>query len=134
MRRTTALALASTVAIAGSLALAAPASAKNTDSKQRGSCSASSDYVVKVKDRKGGARVDFWVKTDTTSESWKLVLTQNGATVVDSTKQTRASDDNSNDDSLHAAEVKWRTFLPSGSGPLAFTATGGGETCTVTLR
>ncbi len=133
MRRTTALIVASAVGLAGGIALAPAALAKDGDAKARGNCSASSSFAAKVKSRDGGVRVEFQVKTDTVNEPWKLTITQGGASVLESTRSTRASDDDSNDDSYHAAEVKWRTFRPSGAGALVFSAVGGGETCTVTV-
>jgi hypothetical protein len=133
MRRTTALIVASAVGLAGGIALAPAALAKDGDTKARGNCSASSSFAAKVKSRDGGVRVEFQVKTDTVNEPWKLTITQGGVSVLESTRTTRASDDDSNDDSYHAAEVKWWTFRPSGAGALVFSAVGGGETCAVTI-
>lgn len=139
MRRLTALTVSA--ALAGGIALApafmAPAAfAKDGDSKARGTCSASSTYAAKVKDRRGGLRVDFWVKNNTIGQTWAYTLTQGGTTVDSSTKATRATDDSSSDDTRHTAEVKWRTSLPSSVGALVFTAkstSGPAETCTTTL-
>ena len=133
MRRTAALIIASAVGLAGGIALAPAASAKDGDVKARGNCSASSSFTAKVKSRDGGVRVEFQVKTDAVNEPWKLTLTQGGVNVMESTRTTHASDDDSDDDSYHAAEVKWRTLRPFGSGPLVFSAVGGGETCSVTV-
>lgn len=134
------IALTVSAALAGGIALApvlmVPAAAKDGDSKARGNCSASSTYAAKVKDRRGGLRVDFWVKNNTIGQTWAYTLTQGGTTVDSSTKPTRATDDSSSDDTRHTAEVKWRTSLPSSVGALVFTAkstSGPAETCTTTL-
>ena len=80
MRRLTALTVSA--ALAGGIALApalmVPAAAKDGDSKARGTCTASSTYAAKVKDRKGGLRVDFWVKNNTIGQTWAYTLTQGG--------------------------------------------------------
>ena len=136
MSRSTAVlatAAASAIAITGLVAVAPAASAKNGDVKMRDTCSGDSTWVVKVKDRKKGVRADFWVKNNTIGQAWDFTLTQGGSPVTSSTKSTRANDDSSSDDSRHTAEVKWRTRLSSGAGPLVFTATSGGQTCTVTV-
>jgi hypothetical protein len=133
MRKTLALTAASGIAITSLVALAPAASAKDGDVKMRNACTSTSSYAVKVKDRKGGERVDFWIKSNTVGESWTLKLTAGGAEKLNVTKQTRADDDDSSDDSRHTAEAKWRTFLPSGLGALTFTATGPSGSCTVVV-
>ena len=136
MRRTTILMLASAVALAGGVAAAPAAAAKDGDMKTRGGCSAASTYVAKAKGRDGGLRVDFWVKNNTVGQSWTYTLTQGGATVLQSTKSTRATDDDnsSSDDTRHTAEVKWRAFA-SGAGALTFKAVSKatGETCSASM-
>ena len=133
MKRTVALAAASAVALGSLVALAPAASAKDGDMKRRGSCSADSDYAVKVKDRKGALRVDFWVKNNAIGKPWTLTIKQGATTVLTSTRSTIATDDDSDDDSRHTAEVKWRTTVSPGAA-LSFAAAGpNGETCTVTV-
>lgn len=133
MRRSIALAVATGVALTGVLLAAPAASAKDGDMKMRGDCSASSDYAVKVKQKKGQLRSDFWVKNNAPAgASWTLTVKRGDQTLATSTRATRPNDDAGDDDSRHTAEVKWRTWASTG-GPLTFTATGpGGETCTVT--
>lgn len=133
MKRTIALAAASTVALGSLVALAPAASAKDGDSKRRGSCSADSDFAVKVKDRKGALRVDFWVKNNAVGQPWTLTVKKGDATALTSTRPTVANDDDGDDDSRHIAEVKWRTTVAPG-GTLSFSAAGpNNEICTVTV-
>jgi hypothetical protein len=133
MTRTATALLSVALVAGGSLALAPTASAKDGDVKQRGNCSASTDWAVKVKPRNGQLRADFWVKnTAPVGQSWTLTITPRGGTPVTSTKPTRATDDNGDDDSRHTAEARWRTW--AAAGPLTFAATGpNGETCSVTV-
>lgn len=138
MRKIIALAAASGIALTGLVALAPAASAKDGDVKMRNSCTGGESFnVVKVRERKGGLRTDFWVKNKTVGQTWSFTLAQGttGNVVSSATKVTRASDDDdsSSDDSRHTAEVKFRTYVSSTSGPLYFTATSGGQACTVTV-
>ena len=138
MRKILALTAASGLALTGIVALAPAASAKDGDVKLRQSCTGGDSFsVVKVKDRKGGLRTDFWVKNNTVGQAWNFTLTQGGEPMASVSKVTRASDDDSStsssDDSRHTAEVKFRTYLSSRTGQLVFTATSGNETCTVTV-
>lgn len=132
MNRALALTAASAVAL-GSLALAAPASAKDGDVKMRGTCSAATDWVVKVKPKKGQLRADFWVKnTAPAGQAWTLAVTRGSTTLSTSTTATRATDDDGSDDTRYTAEAKWRTWTSPGA--LTFTATGpNGETCTASI-
>lgn len=133
MRKILALTAASGIALTSLVALAPAASAKDGDVKMRNACTSTSSYAVKVKDRKGGERVDFWIKNNTIGESWNLTLTTAAGEKFNVTKQTRANDDDSSDDSRHTAEAKWRTFLPGSSGDLTFVATGPSGACTVSV-
>lgn len=136
MKRITALATASAIALTGLVAVAPAAMAKDGDQKQRGACSAPSnaDWAVKVKPRKGQLRTDFWVKDNTVGGAWTFTLLQNGQSVGSPvTKTAGASDDQGDDDTRHAAEVKFRTYAKDVTGPLVFTAVSGTQTCTVTL-
>ena len=136
MRRTAALVLAAAVTASSGIALAPMAAAKDGDARLRGGCSAASTYVAKAKSRDGGLRVEFWVKNNTVGQAWTYTLTQGGATVLQSTKSTRATDDDnsSSDDTRHTAEVKWRAFA-SGAGALTFKAVNKatGETCSASM-
>ena len=134
MKRITAVTLATAVAVAGGLALAAPASAKDGDARTRGGCSGDSSFAAKVKSRDGGLRVDFWVKNNQVGQSWTYTLTQPGAATYTATKVTRANDDDDRDDSRHTAEAKFRTYRTSAAVPLTLSAVGpGGETCSTTI-
>ena len=137
MRKAIALTAASGLALTGIVALAPAASAKDGDVKMRQSCTGGDSFsVVKVKDRKGGLRTDFWVKNNTVGQAWNFTLTQGGEPMASVSKTTRASDDDSSsssDDTRHTAEVKFRTYLSSLNGPLVFTATHGTETCSMTV-
>ena len=136
MRRTTILMLASAVALAGGVAAAPAAAAKDGDVKLRGGCSAASTYVAKARPRDGGRRIEFYVKNNTIGQAWTYTLTQGGTVVQTSTKVTRATDDenSSSDDSRHTAEVKWRTTTNSTSGALVMKAVNAktGEVCSAT--
>jgi hypothetical protein len=137
MRRLTALALATSVAVAGSVGLAASASAKGDDVRQRDTCSASSTWAAKIKSKHSGLRVDYWVKTQQTGQSWTATIKQNGTTVLTSTKNTRAHDNQGQDDTGHVAEAKWRVSAQDAAGADTFVLSAvnaaSGETCTVTL-
>ena len=136
MKRITALATATALAVSGLVAVAPVAAAKDGDQKARGACQSpsTSSWAVKVKPRKGQLRTDFWVKNDAVGQAWTFTLKQNGAdAAAPVTKTAGASDDQGADDSRRAAEVKFRTYVPDTTGPLLFTATSGSQTCTVTL-
>lgn len=138
MRKILALTAVSGLALTSLVALAPAASAKDGDVKQRQSCTGGTSYsVVKVKNRDGGLRTDFYVKNNTPGQSWSFTLTQGatGAVVASATRTSRASDDDSSssDDSRHTAEVKFRTYVANASSPLVFTAKSGAETCTATV-
>jgi len=68
-------------------------------------------------------------------QAWTYTATRNGLQVVSSTRVSRASDDDSSDDSFHAAEVKWRNYLtgtPGAASAFVLRAVNGatGEICT----
>jgi len=134
MKRLIALTTATGIVLAGSAIAAPAASAKDGDMRKRGDCSASSDYAVKVKQKKGQLRADFWVKNNAPAgASWTLAVTRDGQTLATSTRATRPNDD-SGDDTAHTAEAKWRTWASTSGGALAFTASGpNGEKCEVTV-
>lgn len=139
MRKILALTAASGLALTGLVALAPAASAKDGDVKQLTSCTGGDAFsVVKVRDRKGGLRTDFYVKNNTVGQTWNFTLTQGGATVSTASKATRASDDDSSsdDDSRHTAEVKFRSYLQNSAGELVFTATSAdqSQTCKVIVK
>lgn len=138
MRKILALTAATGIALTGLVALAPAASAKDGDVKMRQTCVGGDSFsVVKVRERKGGLRTDFWVKNNAAGRDWTFTLAQGtaGNVIASATKPTRASDDNpsSDDDTRHTAEVKFRTYVSSAAGPLFFTATNGGQTCAVTV-
>jgi hypothetical protein len=139
MRTILALTAASGIALASMVAVAPAASAKDGDVKMRQSCTGGDSFsVVKVRERKGGLRTDFWVKNNAAGRDWSFTLAQGAPTevIAKAAKTTRASDDNpsSRDDTRHTAEVKFRTYVPDTTRPLYFTATGpGGEICAVTV-
>ena len=137
MKRITALATASALALTGLVALAPAASAKDGDLKARGACTSpsTSSWAVKVKPRKGNLRADFWVKNNTVGGAWTFTVQQGtGPASAPVTKTAGASDDQGVDDTRHAAEVKFRTYLPATAGVLTFTAISAtGEECTVQL-
>jgi len=136
MRRSTTLlasAAASAIAVTSLVVVAPAASAKGDQVKMRGDCSASSDWKVKIKTKKGQLRTDFWVKNNAVGQEWIYTLTSGGTTVGPVVKSTRANDDAQGDDTAHTAEVKFRSWADLGSTPLVFVATSGDETCKVTV-
>jgi hypothetical protein len=133
MNRVVALTAASALALTGLTVVAPAASAKGDQIKMRGDCSASSDWAVKVKTKKGKLRTDFWVKNNSVGQEWDYTLTRGEDTPDTGRKSTRPNDDSSTDDRPHTAEVKFRSWVPTGNGTLTFTATSNGETCTVTV-
>ena len=118
MRRSTAiLATTAASALAVSVVTVAPAaSAKGDQVKMRGDCSASSDWKVKVKTKKGQLRTDFWVKNNAVGQEWTYRLTAVGDPGA-GRKSTRANDDAQGDDSAHTAEVKFRSWASRYPGP-----------------
>lgn len=139
MRKIVALTAATGIALTGLVTLAPAASAKDGDVKRSQSCVGGDSFsVVKVRERKGGLRTDFWVKNNSVGRDWTFTLAQGseGNVIATATKPTRASDDNpsSSDDTRHTAEVKFRTYVSNASGPLFFTASNGGQTCSVTVN
>lgn len=137
MKRITAIALATTVALSGGAAIATSAAAKDNTSRQRGTClgTAGNTWVAKVKGKDSGIRVDFWVKTQQTGQAWTYTLKQNGSPFSPSTRTTRVHDNNGQDDTGHVAEVKWRTHVGdlNGTDTFEMTATRGTDVCTTTL-
>lgn len=115
-RQITGILLTGALALSTGIALAPAAHAKNDDSRARGVCDKGSTYSAKVKDKKGGLRVDFTVKNNAVGQAWAYTVTQNGAQVVSSTGTSKANDDNSSDDTRHTAEVKFRSVLTNNAG------------------
>ena len=115
-RQITGLILAGALTTSAGLVLAPAASAKDGDARYRAACDMGSRSDVKLRDKDGRIRVDFYVKNNQIGEAWNYTLTQNGTTVVTSTRSTRATDDSSDDDSRHTAEVKWKSYLTNAPG------------------
>ena len=137
MKRITAIALAATVALGGSAAVATSASAKDNASRDRGTCAGTvgNAWVSKVKSKDSGIRVDFWVKTKQTGQTWSYTLKQNGTVILTADRVTRVHDNNSQDNTGHVAEVKWRKQAANLAGTDTFemTATRGTDICTSTV-
>jgi hypothetical protein len=116
MNKVLALTAASSLALAG-IAFAAPAAqAKGSVVKMRGACEdpSTSDWTVKIKNKKGQLRTDFKVKTAAPGQTWdfrlvSMVEGQDPVLLAESSKVTVASDDDdSDDDSRSATRIGFR--------------------------
>jgi hypothetical protein len=69
---------------------AGPASAKSGDVIKTGSCSASSDWKLKLGPRDSGIETEFEVDSNVVGQKWSVVITDNGATVLSAKRTTVA--------------------------------------------
>ena len=78
--------------VATSLIAAAPsATAKGTDVRTSGTCSAHSTWKLKAKsDDNGGIEVEFEVDSNKVGQTWKVALKDNGTTFWSGTRTTVA--------------------------------------------
>jgi hypothetical protein len=82
---------AAVLAVAGSsFAVATPAFAKHGDIVRQGSCSARSDWKLKLGPRDGGIETEFQVDSNRNGQKWNVRLADNGARVFAGTATTRA--------------------------------------------
>jgi len=83
------------VALAGALALtlagAVPASAKDGDVIERGSCSGSTDWKLKLSAEDSGIEVEYEVDSNVTGQSWRVKIFQNGDRIFAGTRQTKGT-------------------------------------------
>ena len=123
MNKILALTAASGLALAGMAAAAPAAQAKDDSIKMRGACASpsTSTWAVKVKNKKGQLRADFWVKTAAAGQPWDFRLVRvNGETqtlLSERTRTTVASDDESGDDSRSVTRISFRDRGGDDDGP-----------------
>lgn len=76
--------------VGASIWLAAPAAlAGGQGVTQRGSCSAQSDWKLKVKPDNGRLELEFEVDQNVVGEVWRVRITQNGAQIFAGTRTTQ---------------------------------------------
>ncbi len=85
-----ALAAALVLTVAGA---AAPAGAKAGDVIKRGSCSASSDWKLKLSPEDSGIEVEFEVDSNKSGETWAVKLFQNGDKIFSGKRKTGGASD-----------------------------------------
>jgi len=83
------------VALAGALALTlagtVPASAKDGDVIERGSCSGSTEWKLKLSPQDNGIEVEFEVDSNVTGQSWRVRIFQNGDRIFAGTRETKGA-------------------------------------------
>src|SRR3990170_180529 len=84
-------AIALTVAIVASLALAVPAaSAGDGDVIRRGACSGASDWKLKLSPEDGRIEVEFEVDQNVVGDTWRVVMRHDGTVFFTGRRTTRA--------------------------------------------
>lgn len=85
---------ARTLMVAGTLALAVvgvvPASANDADVIRRGSCSARSDWRLKLSPENGRIEVEFEVDPNVNGQTWHVRIRQNGSRIFSGDRVTKA--------------------------------------------
>ena len=76
--------------IIGLLSTAPVATAKAGDVIKRGSCSAASDWKLKLSPQDGNIEVEFEVDSNVVGQTWQVRLTKNGTQIFSGTKVTQA--------------------------------------------
>jgi hypothetical protein len=83
------------VALAGALALtvagAVPAMAKDGDVIERGSCSGSADWKLKLSPEDGGIEVEYEVDSNVVGQTWRVKISQNGERIFRGRRQTQGA-------------------------------------------
>jgi len=83
-------ALSSGVLAAGMLAVAPAVAAKGGDVIRAGSCSAASDWKLKVGNEDGRLQVEFEVDQNRNGQTWNVALRRNGAAFWSGQRTTQA--------------------------------------------
>ena len=78
------------VGIVGLLSTAPVAMAKDGDVIKRGSCSAASDWKLKLSPQDGKIEVEFEVDSNKVGQTWQVRLTQNGTQIFSGSRVTQA--------------------------------------------
>jgi hypothetical protein len=76
--------------VMSALAMAPSAQARAGDVVKRGSCSASSDWKVKLKPDNGRIELEFEVDSNTPGQTWHVRIVQNGQRIFRGTRVTKA--------------------------------------------
>jgi len=76
-------------AVAVSVWAAAPHAFAGTAVERRGSCSAASDWKLKVKPDNGRLELEFEVDSNVAGQTWHVKLFQNGDRIFRGTRQTQ---------------------------------------------
>ena len=110
-------------ALALSLAGAVPAAAKDGDVIRRGSCSAASDWKLKLSPENGKIEVEYEVDSNRVGQTWRARIVKNGSTIFRGTRRTTAP----------SGSFEVRIVTPNTAGRDVFRAVarnvGTGETC-----
>ncbi|MEA2434339.1 MAG: hypothetical protein QOG54_1796 [Actinomycetota bacterium] len=85
MRKLVMLAVAALV-----MGLLAPAALAGGEVRRSGSCSASSNWKIKVKPDNGGTEVEFEVDQNRNGQDWHVILKRDGNRFFSGTKTTKA--------------------------------------------
>ena len=118
---------AAAMAVAGSLfVVSAPAGAKPGDVVRTGSCSARSDWKLKLGARDGRIETEFEVDSNRVGQKWNVRMTDNGVQVFAGTATTKAPSG--------SFEIERRIANRNGTDHVVATATNNqtGETCRAT--
>ena len=81
-----------TTLLAGAVLVAAPmgAAAKDTDIIRTGSCSASTDWKLKLSPENGRVEVEFEIDQNRNGQTWNVKLKKNGSSFWSGQRTTRA--------------------------------------------
>ena len=115
------------IALVAALSVASTASAKGGGQTVSGTCTAASTSKLKAKADDGRIEVEFEVDSNIVGQSWKVVLQDNGSTVLQKTFKTKAPSG--------SFDAKARPANRAGADAIQATATNAatGESCTATL-
>jgi hypothetical protein len=90
MIKKTAQMLMVAAALALTVGTMAPASARGTDVTHRGSCSASSNWKLKLSTDDRGIEVQFEVDSNVNGQTWHVRIAENGNRIFSGNRQTKA--------------------------------------------
>jgi hypothetical protein len=76
--------------VAGTLVQAPAAGAKDGDVIRRGSCSANSDWKLKLSPENGRIEVEFEVDQNVVGQTWRVRIRQNGERIFAGRRTTKA--------------------------------------------
>ena len=82
--------LVAVAAVAGLLGMAPVATAKPGDVTKHGSCSATSDWKLKLSPEDGKIQVEFEVDSNHAGQTWSVRLSDNGTNIFTGSRMTKA--------------------------------------------